>query len=401
MRSRFCALGLLLAALVLPAAVKCFEPRSLAQLVVESGGEATAGGDPANAAPVTENWDLAATLEGHKDTVTSLAFAPDGKRLYSASLDGEIKVWDTKTHNELASIEAHPRFLKAVAISPSGEVLYSAGGIPGEVKIWDAGSLKLRRTLSCARPVYCLALSRDSSLIAAAGDYDVSIWSVRDGKRLHNLAVAMWPITGLAFSPDGRLLFVGGSPDQGPGTTSAKSGIVRIWDLATGAKLDEIATPHWIDGIDLSKDGRVLAVAAVALHVYDVVTEKGHVKFSERLCALDQQIGTAAPIFQEQFRHAAVSPDGAIAAGAAGSPGSLAAGAGHVALFARQDGRRIARLQTPRPPNGNVQVGAYDVDAVAFSPDGSRIASGGKERIVTLWRARPAVQRPAGVVPTP
>ena len=194
-------------------------------------------------------------------------------------------MWDTKTRNELASIQAHPRFLKAVAISPSGEVLYSAGGIPGEVKIWDAGSLKLCRTLSCAGPVYCLALSRDFALIAAAGDYDVSIWSVRDGKRLHNLAVAMWPITGLAFSPDSRLLFVGGSPDQGPGTTSARSGIVRIWDLATGAKLDEIATPHWVDGIDLSKDGRVLAVAAVGLHVFDVATDKDHVKFSERFCA--------------------------------------------------------------------------------------------------------------------
>ncbi len=143
MRSRFCAPGLLLAALVVPAAARCFDARSFAQQVVESGGEERADDDPANTAPVTENWELAATLEGHKDIVTSLAFAPDGKRLYSTSLDGVIKVWDTKTRNELASIQAHPRFLKAVAISPSGEVLYSAGGIPGEVKIWDAGSLKL------------------------------------------------------------------------------------------------------------------------------------------------------------------------------------------------------------------------------------------------------------------
>ena len=401
MRSRFSALGLLLAALVLPAAVKCFETKSLAQLVVESGGEATVDRDPTNTAPVTENWELAATLEGHKDTVTSLAFAPDGKRLYSASLDGEIKVWDTKTCNELASIQAHPSFLKAVAISPSGKVLYSAGGIPGEVKIWVAETLKLRLTLAYPRPVYCLALSRDSTLIAAAGEYDVSIWSVRDGKRLHNLAVAMWPITGLAFSPDGRLLFVGGSPDQGPGTTAAKSGIVRIWDLATGAKLDEIGVPQWVDGIDLSQDGRVLAVAAVALHVFDVATDKGRVRLSERFCALEQQIRAGVPIFQEQFRHAAVSPDGAIAAGAAGSPGPLAAEAGHVALFARQDGRRIARLQTPRPSNGNVQVGAYDVDAVAFSSDGSQIASAGKQRTVALWLARPAAQGPVGIAPTP
>ncbi len=179
------------------------------------------------------------------------------------------------------------------------------------------------------------------------------------------------------------------------------AGSFEIWDLATGVRLDEIATPHWIDGIDLSKDGRVLAVAAVGLHVFDVAPDKGRVRFSERFCALDQQIGPGVPIFQEQFRHAAVSPEGAIVAGAAGSPGSLAAEAGHVALFARQDGRRIARLQTLRPSNGNVQAGAHDIDAVAFSPDGSLIASGGKERTVALWLARPAVRRPVGVAPTP
>jgi WD40 repeat protein len=61
-----------------------------------------------------------------------------------------------------------------------------------------------------------------------------------------------------------------------------------------------------------------------------------------------------------------------------------------VALFALHDGRRIARLQTPRPANRDAQDGDYNISAVAFSPDGKLLASGGKERIVTLWTAAAA-----------
>ncbi len=401
MQSRFCALGVLLASLVSPAAAKCTETTASAQKVVEAGGEAKADGDPTNSAPVKENWELATTLEGHKNIVTSLAFSPNGSRLYSASLDGEIKLWDTKTRKELASMQAHPGFVKAVAVSASGKVLYSAGGFPGEVKIWDAGALEQRLALPYSGPPYCLALSRDSALVAAAGEYEVSIWSVRDGKRLRSLAVGMWPITGLAFSPEGSVLFVGGVPDQGPGKPSAGRGIVRIWDTATGAKLDEIELPQPVDGMDLSKDGRVLAVAAVALRVFDVATDKGRVELSQRFSALEQKIRSGVPVYQEQFRQVAISPDGAMVAGAAGTPGSLAAEAGHLDLFARSDGRRIARLQTPRPLNGHVQLGAYDVNAVAFSLDGTQIASGGNTRSVALWVARPAAQRRVGVASGP
>ena len=333
-----------------------------------------------------DSWRAAATLVGHKDVVQSLTFSPDGSRLYSGSFDGEIKVWDPHAPKELASITAHGdrEGLRVLAVSPSGELLASGTmRPPGEVKLWDARTLQLRATLSYPRPVYCLGFSRNSELIAAAGENEVYIWSVRDHEREHKLSVEMRSITGLAFSADGRVLYVGGRPHTDQNTT--ESGILRAWDLSTGTKLGEIGFPYWVAGIDLSRDGATLGVAAVALHVIEVASADDRVTLTERFSALDRQGSGRRSVYQEQFEAVALSPEGEVIAGAAGSPGPLAPEAGHIALFALQTGRRMARLRTPRPADDQVQAGERAIKAVAFSHNGRLLAGGGRERTITLW----------------
>ena len=34
------------------------------------------------------------TLKGHSDSVTSVSFSPDGKRIVSGSTDKTVKIWD-------------------------------------------------------------------------------------------------------------------------------------------------------------------------------------------------------------------------------------------------------------------------------------------------------------------
>ncbi len=346
-----------------------------------------------------EDWRIAATLVGHESVVKSLAFSPDGTRLFSGSFDGEIKVWDVRTRRQLAAWNAKQKLL-GLAVSPSGATLASAvfvSGGRGEVKLYDAGTFRLRATLPCPRVVYSLAFSRDSELIAAAGDQEVCVGSVRDGRLKHKLAAGMFAVQGLAFSPDGRTLYGGGMLVYGGGVL-VNPGMLRAWEVASGRKVGEIEFPYPVSGIDLSGDGTFLAVGAGFLHVVDIANADKRVRFTNRWFAVDERWDGVQTFMQEQFGHVAIDANRKLVAGAAKSPGSLTPEAGHVALFALKDGRRIAQLQTPRPAKREVQPGDYNVTAVAFSRDGKLLASGGKQRTVTLWTA-PAAEHAQGGQP--
>jgi WD40 repeat protein len=85
-------------------------------------------------------WDLVASaalgdLKGHRDRVTSLAFAPGGRALATASRDGTVRFWGVAGRGERACLDPGLGRLNALAFSPDGNTAAAAG--EADVAVWD------------------------------------------------------------------------------------------------------------------------------------------------------------------------------------------------------------------------------------------------------------------------
>ncbi len=127
-------------------------------------------------------WKVRATVEAREGEIRSLALSPDGKILAVGTRYGTVRVWDAERGKPLAVLKGHPGDVWAVAFSPDGRTLASGAGDwdrPGEVRLWDTGTLAHRRTLPHTGEVLCVAFSPDGRRLAAgAWDRTIRVWDL-------------------------------------------------------------------------------------------------------------------------------------------------------------------------------------------------------------------------------
>jgi WD40 repeat protein len=87
-------------------------------------------------------WDgatgeLNSVLGGHGSEVSAMDFSPNGELLVSGGRDGELKIWDVVTGEEMASYDLRSE-IRRVVFSPDGTLL-AATTLEGPVWVWAAG----------------------------------------------------------------------------------------------------------------------------------------------------------------------------------------------------------------------------------------------------------------------
>ena len=165
------------------------------------------------------------TLEGHTDSILSLAFSPDGLTLVSGSCDRTMRLWEAGTGTLRRILRGHTDGVGSVAFSPDGRTLAS-GGWDATVRLWDAGTGTLLHTLEGHEStVSSVAFSPDGSTLASGGgDNTVRLWDADTGALRQTLRGHTDEVGSVAFSPDGRTLASGG-----------QDGTVRLWTMGTAA----------------------------------------------------------------------------------------------------------------------------------------------------------------------
>ena len=154
-------------------------------------------------------------LHGHKDSISDLAFSPDGKWLASTSYDRTLRIWKTDSEEKEKILEGHEHYLTGVAWSPDGKRL-ATGSFDRTGRIWSLADGQCDAVLKGhTREVHCVAWSRDGKWIATGGeDRAIRMWSPegKPGKAFQNLGNR---ITSLTFTRLSKALLVTrGSPDS-------------------------------------------------------------------------------------------------------------------------------------------------------------------------------------------
>jgi WD40 repeat protein len=186
-------------------------------------------------------WDLAPTQKGlmpdkrtlnHDNQLRCVRFSPDGKLLAAGDESGRVRLWDPLTGQLLRTIEAHSLPAYNLAFSKDGQTLVTSAGnwreqTHGEVKFWDVASGKQKGELPRHdQAVWSVAFSPDNTLlVTASNDGLVRVYDATSKALVRTLRVGV-PVRNIAFSPDGTLLAAGPNADN---ETS-----IRLWEVATG-----------------------------------------------------------------------------------------------------------------------------------------------------------------------
>jgi WD40 repeat protein len=232
-------------------------------------------------------WHLC-TLDGHTDSVASVALTADGRLALSGGLDGTLRLWDlttgrclrTLTHSALVmsvaltvdgrfalsvsdeqtprlwelstgrclrTFKGHTEAVTAVALTPGGRFALSASQ-DKTLRLWELASGRCLGTFEGHTDIIrSVALTSDGRFALSGGwDRTLRLWELSTGRCLRTLAAHEFFVTSVALTSDGRFA-LSGSRDK----------TLRLWELASGRCLRALkGHTEWVNSVALTPDGR-------------------------------------------------------------------------------------------------------------------------------------------------
>jgi WD40 repeat protein len=322
-------------------------------------------------------------LSGHTGSLREAFYAAGGIEIWTRSLDGTIRRWDSNSSRELGKW-APPSSTTTCLITPNGKWLVFADPQKRTIRIVDTATGKQHAELAPDAFGYTYEVSPDSKWVAVTtpgGGGTASLYDVGTGEKKHNLLLPpprdpamanpnLPPGVMLAsgrtyaprifFSPDGRFFAV--STDS----------FVTVWDAARGNRIGQIPVDaeQMVQHATFSSDGRTISVESSAgVSIWEVAT--GTKRFALQstkpapVANPNQYLmfGTAM-VYPCSLAH---SPDGRLLARSVHS--------GSISILDAWTGQELGSLASKR---GTLVT-------VAFAPDSRRLVSANSDTTALIW----------------
>jgi WD40 repeat protein len=306
-------------------------------------------------------------LDGHLNSVKSLAFNDDGSLLLSAGNDKAVLLWDVDTGLPLGGPRTHTARVAAVAFAGDGH--FASAGRDWVARIWEVGGSPLAIALGSATEG-----SADAVAIAAGGLIAGVGYQGGDALR-----VLLWKKQALRAGEPNRARPLKDPGNHDPATVVAAGDIlavatddgVAIWRVA-GGRPQKLPGRLPVEGtvVAISPDGKRLASANDYNEDEDQIAGRvslWDLEHPERRSPLAQ-----VRVSKNTITDLAFSGDGKLAA---------AINNGNVRLL---DVSRDALVIRSTLLHAHVR----STLSVAFAPDNSTLATGGWDDQIVLWNVR-------------
>lgn len=298
--------------------------------------------------------------------VTSLAFTPDGKSVAIGLASGTARLLDAETLAPLRDFEGHAGAIPSLAISPDGRRLATASA-DLKIRLWSLPQGDMLRLFEGhLKPVAAVAFAPDGRTLASSGDdFTTRVWDVETGQARHVLQPSDLVVRFVTFSPDGRHLL-----------SCHYDGFVRIRDTATMELEARIKVSA--ERACFSPDGRMLAVGGTQrdVNVLGICLDGPMPEQRARIDSL-VAIWNDDDYAKRETASRDIVEIGMVASGALRALSD--AESAEIRIRARRANEQVWS------PLRRTIAAESPVFALAFSPDGRLLAGGDRAGNVRLW----------------